>query len=98
MDSTPLDGRYAIINRIGGGGAGDVYRVHDQVTGRVVAFKQLLSSKAGKRAKVLEALFEREYHTLVRLKHPRIIEVYDYGRTPEGPFYTMELLEGNDLG
>jgi hypothetical protein len=98
MDSTRLDGRYTIVNRIGGGGAGDVYRVHDQVTGRIVAFKQLLSAKAGRRAKTMEALFAREYHTLVRLKHPRIIEVYDYGVTPDGPYYTMELLEGSDLG
>ena len=44
-----------------------------------------------------EALFEREYHTLVRLKHPRIIEVYDYGLTEHGPYYTMELLDGSDL-
>ena len=44
-----------------------------------------------------EALFEREYHTLVRLKHPRIIEVYDYGIDEHGPYYTMELLDGSDL-
>ena len=46
---------------------------------------------------MFEALFEREYHTLVRLKHPRIIEVYDYGLTDQGPYYTMELLDGQDL-
>jgi serine/threonine protein kinase len=39
----------------------------------------------------------REYHTLVRLKHPRIIEVYDYGVNADGPYYTMELLSGRDL-
>jgi hypothetical protein len=86
------------LDRIGAGGAGVVYRVRDEVSGRIVAFKQLLSAKAGKRSKTMEALFEREYHTLVRLKHPRIIEVYDYGVTPDGPYYTMELLEGSDLG
>lgn len=91
-------GRYAIVDKIGAGGAGVVYRVRDEVSGRVVAFKQLLSAKAGKRRRTMEALFEREYHTLVRLKHPRIIEVYDYGVTPEGPYYTMELLDGSDLG
>lgn len=39
----------------------------------------------------LEALLEREYHTLVRLAHPRIIEVYCHGVTREGPCYTKGL-------
>ena len=43
------------------------------------------------------ALFEREYHVLSRSRHPRIIEVYDYGVDAEGPYYTMELLDGADL-
>jgi serine/threonine protein kinase len=97
-DPAPIAGRYSIIGRIGAGGAGVVYRVRDEVSGRLVAFKQLLTAKAGKRKRTMEALFEREYHTLVRLKHPRIIEVYDYGVAPDGPYYTMELLEGSDLG
>jgi len=45
----------------------------------------------------LAALFEREFHTLSDLSHPHIIEVYDYGVDASGPFYTMELLEGQDL-
>jgi Protein kinase domain/AAA ATPase domain len=63
----------------------------------VVAFKQLRSGETGERRRTLELLFEREYRTLVRLKHPRIIEVYDFGVTPVGPYYTMELLDGQDL-
>src|SRR5436190_23627040 len=90
-------GRYTILNPLGAGGSGTVHRALDDVTGRVVAFKQLILAKMGKRQKTMGALFEREYHALVRLKHPRIIEVYDYGHTPEGPYYTMELLEGSDL-
>ena len=97
-DPVQIAGRYTLLHRIGAGGAGVVYRALDDVSGRVVAFKQLVSARTGKRAKTLAALFEREYRTLVRLKHPRIIEVYDYGVTPEGPYYTMELLEGSDLG
>src|SRR5688572_5070677 len=76
---------------------GVVYRAHDEVQGRVVAFKQLLSSLAGAKRRNVEAMFEREYHTLVRLRHPRIIEVFDYGLTEHGPYYTMELLDGQDL-
>jgi serine/threonine protein kinase len=42
-------------------------------------------------------LFEREFDTLSQLVHPRIIEVYDYHRDGQGPYYTMELLDGGDL-
>lgn len=76
---------------------GVVYRVRDDATGAVLGLKQLLSAGTGARRRKLEALFEREYHTLARLKHPCIIEVHDYGLTELGPFYTMELLEGGDL-
>lgn len=86
-----------LLDKLGSGGMGVVYRARDESTGRIVAFKQLTSSTAGSRRATAEALFEREYHTLVRLKHPRIIEVYDYGVTDSGPYYTMELLDGTDL-
>jgi tetratricopeptide (TPR) repeat protein len=97
LASTLLAGRYRLEDKLGEGGMGVVYRATDVASGRVVALKQLLSSMAGPKRASAEALFEREYHTLVRLKHPRIIEVYDYGLTADGPYYTMELLEGQDL-
>jgi tetratricopeptide (TPR) repeat protein len=90
-------GKYKLNDKLGEGGMGIVYRATEQGTGRVVALKQLLSSMAGTKRAAAEALFEREYHSLMRLKHPRIIEAYDYGLTPDGPYYTMELLEGQDL-
>jgi hypothetical protein len=43
------------------------------------------------------ALLEREFHTLAQIQHPRIIEVYDYGLDEDSPYYTMELLDGDDL-
>ena len=42
-------------------------------------------------------LFEREYHTLAQLVHPRIVRVFDFGLAAEGAYYAMELLEGGDL-
>jgi hypothetical protein len=92
-----LPGRYVLLEQLGAGGMGAVYSARDQASGRIVAFKQLLASLAGSRRRTIEAMFEREYHTLVRLKHPRVIEVYDYGVSESGPYYTMELLEGRDL-
>jgi hypothetical protein len=89
--------RYELLEELGAGGMGAVHRARDRSTGKIVALKQLSSSLAGPKRRMLEALFEREYHTLIRLKHPRIIAVYDYGLSPSGPYYTMELLDGQDL-
>jgi len=58
--------------------------------------KRGLARDAKKSARY-EALLSREYHTLCQLAHPRIIEVYDYGVDSSGPYYVMELLDGNDL-
>jgi tRNA A-37 threonylcarbamoyl transferase component Bud32 len=90
-------GRYEVMEEIGAGGMAVVYKARDPGSGRLVALKQLSSDKLGRKRSMLEALFEREYHTLVRLKHPRIIEVHDYGLHERGPYYTMELLDGGDL-
>ena len=72
---------------------GVVSRAYDESTGRTIALKQLRRA-AGR---TVTALFQREYHTLVLLKHPRIVEAYEYGIDPSGPYYTMELLDGKDL-
>src|SRR5688572_11316013 len=89
--------RYDVVGAIGSGGMASVYRVTDSATGRQVALKQLAMSTDDHRGRQSAALFEREFHTLSELSHPRIIEVYDYGIDPAGPYYTMELLEGKDL-
>jgi serine/threonine protein kinase len=63
-------------------------------TRRSVAFKELHVTEGSVNA-LLASQFEREYHTLVQLNHPSIIEVYDYGVDQRGyPFYTMELQLG----
>lgn len=96
--STPsVAGRYVLQEKLGEGGMGVVYRAEDQSTQRTVALKQLLLGEFGSQRRMIEVLFEREYHTLARLKHPSIIDVYDYGIEDTGPYYTMELLSGNDL-
>jgi hypothetical protein len=90
--------RYLLHHLLGQGGMACVYRATDLANGRVVALKQLtLPDEPAQRAAV-SALFEREYHTLAQLQHPRVISVYDYGVVPNhGPYYTMELLDGGDL-
>jgi tRNA A-37 threonylcarbamoyl transferase component Bud32 len=88
-------GRYRIEEPLAEGGMGTVYRALDRSRQRPVALKRIRRRFRSRPA--ITALFQREYHTLARLRHPRIIEVFDYGVDAEGPYYTMELLDGNDL-
>ncbi|HET8934944.1 MAG TPA: serine/threonine-protein kinase [Polyangiales bacterium] len=93
----PTLGRYEIADELGRGGMAVVYRVLDPVSGKFLAAKQLLARRDAQFLNESRVRFEREFHTLCGLSHPRIIEVYDYQLDPSGPFYTMELLDGGDL-
>jgi serine/threonine-protein kinase len=85
--------RYRLDTVLGRGGMAVVYRAVDQVSDRVVALK-LLEAKGTAEA----SLFEQEYRTLASLVHPRVIDVFDFGIAEDGsPYYTMELLDGQDL-
>jgi serine/threonine-protein kinase len=90
--------RYRVEAILGQGGMGAVYRVLDQRGDRTLALKQLRTgAQTGATAALMASQFEREYHTLCQLAHPSIIEVYDYGIDGPTAFYTMELLDGQDL-
>jgi serine/threonine protein kinase/tetratricopeptide (TPR) repeat protein len=95
-DTSRLTSRYELGPELGRGGMAVVHRATERSTRRQVALKQLLVE--GTAAASSAALFEREFHTLVQLRHPHVVEVYDYGLGDDGvPFYTMELLDGGDL-
>jgi eukaryotic-like serine/threonine-protein kinase len=90
--------RYRVLEILGLGGMGAVYRVFDDSTHREVALKRLqVPAQADDRA-VIEALFEQEFRTLAQLDHPRVVRVYDYGTDRDGAYYTMELLDSVGLG
>jgi hypothetical protein len=93
----PAADRYQKLGELGGGGMAVVYEVVDNATGRRVALKRPRSEGSAEHRKRSEELFAREFHTLIQLSHPRIVEVYDYGVDALGPYYTMELLDGGDL-
>jgi tetratricopeptide (TPR) repeat protein/tRNA A-37 threonylcarbamoyl transferase component Bud32 len=91
-----IGGRYVVEDALGRGGMAAVYRVRDAKTGQRLALKRAWA-RDPVRARKRRALLEREFHTLAQLRHPRIIEVYDFGVDDDGPYYTMELLDGADL-
>ncbi|HKU43187.1 MAG TPA: serine/threonine-protein kinase [Polyangiales bacterium] len=92
-----IGGRYEVLERLGRGGMAVVYRVRDTSLGGEVALKQLTEATDPRKARDRRLLFEREYSTLAQLSHPSVIEAYDFGLDPNGPYYTMELLDGGDL-
>jgi serine/threonine-protein kinase len=89
--------RYEIRSQIGRGGMAAVFEAHDLATDRRVALKRILATEESRNRRRAVELFEREYQVLAQLAHPRIVQVYDYAVDDEGPYYTMELLDGGDL-
>jgi hypothetical protein len=89
--------RYTVLERLGLGGMAVVYRVLDTGRDLEVALKQLIEVENADRRRKINALFEREFYVLAQLSHPSVVQAYDFGLDPAGPFYTMELLDGGDL-
>ncbi len=87
--------RYELIQEIGRGGMGIVYRAEDAQLQRSVAIK-LLAPHLGQDATALTR-FQREAAMIARLKHPHIATVYDFGQHDAYPYIAMEWVEGITL-
>ena len=78
------------------GGGGTVYEAQHRLLGRKAAVKVLRRELAASPQMV--ARFLREALAVNMIKHPNIVDIYEFGELPDGrPFYVMELLEGTDL-
>src|SRR5271169_3570660 len=99
VDSSSLIGRaishYRIIEKIGAGGMGEVYRAHDEQLDRDVAVKVLppgtLSDEAARKQ------FRKEALALAKLNHPNIETIHEFGTQDGLDFLAMELIAGSSL-
>jgi eukaryotic-like serine/threonine-protein kinase len=89
-------GRFVVVDRLGEGGMGTVFRAYDPDLDRRIAIKVLRSDLAGS-VRDHERL-AREAKLLARLNHPNVVAVHEVGTVDEGVFLAMEYVEGQDLG
>jgi serine/threonine protein kinase len=93
---TVVAGRYEVIKLLGEGGMGAVYLAEHSAIEKKVALKVLHPEYATKGDIVTR--FQQEAISASRIKHPNVLEVFDFGQLDDGSFFlAMEFLEGNDL-
>jgi serine/threonine-protein kinase len=93
---TVIDGRYEIIECVGEGGMGVVYKARQKSIDRLVAIKMLSSTLAKDKSWVQR--FYNEAKACSRLHHPNTIRMFDFGQTSDGQlFMAMEFLDGDSL-
>lgn len=91
-----LAGRFRVLELLGSGGFGTVYKAVQENVGREVAMKFLTPGVAKDPVNVER--FRREAYHVSQLRHPNTITLYDYGQTEDGLIYmVMELLQGTSL-
>ena len=88
-------GHYEILDKIGEGGMGQVWRARDARLNRSVAIKILSADLAGDPAR--RQRFEQEARALGALNHPNIVSVYDVGQSDGRAYIVSELVEGESL-
>lgn len=87
--------RYSVLNLIGRGGMGAIYKVHDNVLGETVALKTLLPQFV--RDKMVVERFFNEAKIARRLAHPNIVRVHDIGNAEGSVYISMEYVQGISL-
>jgi serine/threonine protein kinase len=95
VDEGTTFGSYSLIELLGEGGMGQVYRAYDSVTDRIVALKVLPAHSAEDRE--FRERFRREAHAASRLSDPHVIPIHTYGEIDGRLFLDMRLIEGTDV-
>jgi serine/threonine-protein kinase len=88
-------GHYQLVEKLGAGGMGEVYRATDTKLGRDVALKVLPADLARDADRL--ARFQREARAVAALNHPHIVTIHSVEDADGVHFFTMELVEGDPL-
>jgi tetratricopeptide (TPR) repeat protein/tRNA A-37 threonylcarbamoyl transferase component Bud32 len=88
-------GEYELLGEIARGGMGVVYRARHRRLNRIVALKMIAEGEHAHPAHRARFLIEAE--AVARLRHPNIVQIYDFGEADGRPFVTLELLAGGSL-
>ncbi len=100
VDASQALGSYRLLERIGAGGMGEVWKARHEHLSRPAAVKLIKSTVVQSRVEVDRAAerFRREAGATSRLRSPHTVELYDFGVSDNGDlYYVMELLDGIDL-
>lgn len=94
-----LAGRYRLIEPIGSGGMGKVWRAHDELLHRTVAVKELTAGLYVAQAdrEVLHARTQKEARAAARIQHPAVVTVHDVLEHDDRPWIVMEYIDGPSL-
>ena len=87
-----LANRYTLVRKLGAGGAAETWLATDRLTRAAVALKILASER------VSAGDFHKEWQTSIRLMHAHIVRVFEYNDDPDNAFYSLQYIDGPDIG